>query len=231
MARRPGDGAMRAATGGCVAYGAGDILESAARSREVPVVGRRVKWTACAGEMAGQLLRLPSASWGQPDAPIARPIRKTWPSGWRTCISRTPHGFVGRRIGDLELLSHAPLVHRVDVINPDRYPRALVRSLVDSRAAGLGVRAAAAAAVTVTAEEDLAAVAARRVRSAAGSSASRSNCLNQPSLPNHAKLASTSLTLRMGTTCSIAQRSPGLAVARQPAARDQAAVFCRKGIP
>ena len=164
MARRPGDGAMRAATGGCVAYGAGDILESAARSREVPVVGRRVKWTACAGEMAGQLLRLPSASWGQPDAPIARPIRKTWPSGWRTCISRTPHGFVGRRIGDLELLSHAPLVHRVDVINPDRYPRALVRSLIDSRAAGLGVRAAAAAAVTVTAEEDLAAVAARRVR-------------------------------------------------------------------
>jgi hypothetical protein len=48
---------------------------------------------------------------------------------------------VGRRIGDLELLSHALLAHRVDVVDPDRHPRALVRSLVDSRAAGLGVRA------------------------------------------------------------------------------------------
>jgi hypothetical protein len=55
------------------------------------------------------------------------------------------------RSGEFILLLHrAPLAHRVDVVDPARHPRAVVRSLVDSTAAGLGVGRAAAA-VTVMA--------------------------------------------------------------------------------
>jgi hypothetical protein len=95
-------------------------------------------------------------------------------------------------------------VDRVDVVDPDRCPRAPVGALIGARACGEGVRAAAAAALPVTAKEDLAPLRFNPPKSggAAGSSASQSNCLDHPSFANHAKLARTSLTFRIGTTCS-----------------------------
>ena len=57
-------------------------------------------------------------------------IRKTWPSGWRTCISRTFQGSsVAGRCTSMPDFQAMP-VDRVDVIHPDRHPDAFVaRSL------------------------------------------------------------------------------------------------------
>jgi hypothetical protein len=61
---------------------------------------------------------------------------------------------VGRRVGDLQAFGDRALVRGVDVVDPDRHPRALV-GLLPGVGAGRRGLAAAAAALPVAAQEDL----------------------------------------------------------------------------